>query len=66
MPSRPSSQGKAKPPPPTDTLPPAAADPEEATRPRRWFHISDSSVSECSEEKVLKAQAYILFYERIL
>jgi ubiquitin carboxyl-terminal hydrolase 16/45 len=33
---------------------------------RRWYHVSDSSVSEVSEEKVLKAQAYLLFYERIL
>merc|ERR1711892_436125 len=36
------------------------------TQPRRWYHVSDSSVSEASEEKVLKAQAYLLFYERIL
>jgi len=35
-------------------------------QPRRWYHVSDSSVSEVSEEKVLKAQAYLLFYERIL
>jgi len=33
-------------------------------QPRRWYHVSDSSVNEVSEEKVLKAQAYILFYER--
>ena len=32
----------------------------------RWFHISDSHVSEVSEEKVLKAQAYLLFYERMV
>lgn len=36
------------------------------TQPRRWYHVSDSSVSEVTEEKVLKAQAYLLFYERIL
>lgn len=35
-------------------------------QPRRWYHVSDSSVSEASEEKVLKAQAYLLFYERIM
>lgn len=35
-------------------------------QPRKWFFVSDSSVSEASEEKVLKAQAYLLFYERIL
>jgi len=34
--------------------------------PKRWFHASDTSVTEVSEEKVLKAQAYLLFYERIL
>ncbi|CAK1550366.1 unnamed protein product [Leptosia nina] len=32
----------------------------------RWFYVSDSMVSEVSEEKVLRAQAYLLFYERIL
>ena len=31
---------------------------------KRWFHISDSCVSEVSEERVLKCQAYLLFYER--
>jgi ubiquitin carboxyl-terminal hydrolase 16/45 len=31
----------------------------------KWFYISDSSVTEVSEEKVLKCQAYLLFYERI-
>ena len=31
----------------------------------RWFHVSDTAVSEVSEEKVLKAQAYLLFYERV-
>ena len=34
--------------------------------PKRWYHVSDSSVSEVSEERVLKCQAYLLFYERIL
>ena len=33
---------------------------------RKWFHVSDSSVSEVAEDKVLRAQAYLLFYERIL
>lgn len=32
----------------------------------RWFYISDSYVSEVPESKVLAAQAYLLFYERIL
>ena len=30
----------------------------------KWYYISDSSVSEVSEEKALKCQAYLLFYER--
>lgn len=33
--------------------------------PGRWFHISDSRVNEVAEVEVLKAQAYLLFYERI-
>ncbi|CAG9565010.1 unnamed protein product [Danaus chrysippus] len=32
----------------------------------RWYYVSDSMVSEVSEEKVLRAQAYLLFYERVL
>ena len=31
----------------------------------KWYYISDSHVSEVSVAKVLKVQAYILFYERI-
>ena len=31
----------------------------------RWFHVSDSAVQEVQEDRVLKAQAYLLFYERI-
>ncbi|XP_060523089.1 ubiquitin carboxyl-terminal hydrolase 16/45 [Cylas formicarius] len=34
--------------------------------PGKWYYISDSYVSEVSESKVLSAQAYLLFYERIL
>uniref|UniRef100_A0A914VHP8 Ubiquitin carboxyl-terminal hydrolase n=1 Tax=Plectus sambesii TaxID=2011161 RepID=A0A914VHP8_9BILA len=30
-----------------------------------WYYISDSSVSKATEAKVLAAEAYILFYERI-
>ncbi|CAG5136193.1 unnamed protein product, partial [Candidula unifasciata] len=33
--------------------------------PGRWYHISDSRVNEVAEAEVLKAQAYLLFYERI-
>lgn len=32
----------------------------------KWYYVSDSMVSEVSEDKVLRAQAYLLFYERIL
>ncbi len=31
----------------------------------KWYHISDTHVTEASEDKVLKCQAYLLFYERI-
>lgn len=31
----------------------------------RWFYVSDSLVSEVTEDKVLRAQAYLLFYERV-
>lgn len=38
----------------------------DAEAPRgRWFHVSDSHVQEATETKVLNAQAYLLFYERI-
>ena len=37
---------------------------EEENSPSKWYYISDSSVTEVSEEKVLKCQAYLLFYER--
>lgn len=32
----------------------------------KWYYISDSYVSEVPETKVLSAQAYLLFYERIM
>ncbi|XP_020280675.1 ubiquitin carboxyl-terminal hydrolase 45 isoform X2 [Pseudomyrmex gracilis] len=34
--------------------------------PGKWYHVSDSRVSEVDEKTVLKSQAYLLFYERIL
>ena len=40
--------------------------PEEPPPAEKWFHISDASVSEVSVERVLKCQAYLLFYERTL
>ena len=30
-----------------------------------WYHISDSSVSEVTVERVLNTQAYILFYQKL-
>ena len=39
---------------------------EEEVRSGRWYHVSDSYVAEVTIEKVTKAQAYLLFYERIL
>lgn len=33
--------------------------------PGKWYHISDSRVSETTESTVQRAQAYLLFYERI-
>ena len=30
----------------------------------QWFHVSDTHVTEVTLDKVLKAQAYMLFYER--
>ncbi|XP_041461940.1 ubiquitin carboxyl-terminal hydrolase 16-like isoform X4 [Lytechinus variegatus] len=32
----------------------------------KWYHISDTHVTEVNESKVLNAQAYILFYERLI
>lgn len=31
----------------------------------KWYYVSDSHVMETTEDKVLNAQAYLLFYERI-
>ncbi|XP_030564447.1 ubiquitin carboxyl-terminal hydrolase 16 isoform X1 [Drosophila novamexicana] len=33
--------------------------------PGKWYYVSDSRVQEVSEKTALKAQAYLLFYERI-
>lgn len=33
--------------------------------PGKWYYVSDSRVTEVPEDNVLKAQAYLLFYERI-
>ncbi|KAK9306419.1 hypothetical protein QLX08_002930 [Tetragonisca angustula] len=34
--------------------------------PGKWYHVSDSRVTEVDETTVLQRQAYLLFYERIL
>nr|XP_045592831.1 ubiquitin carboxyl-terminal hydrolase 16-like isoform X3 [Procambarus clarkii] len=39
---------------------------EEEVRAGRWFHVSDTYVAEVNIERVLKAQAYLLFYERLI
>lgn len=41
------------------------APPMPATPPGKWYYVSDSCVQETTEEHVQKAQAYLLFYERI-
>lgn len=33
--------------------------------PGKWYYVSDSHVQEATEDRVLNAQAYLLFYERI-
>lgn len=38
----------------------------EQPRKARWFYISDCHVSEVNEQRVLQAQAYLLFYERMV
>ncbi|EDV95278.1 ubiquitin carboxyl-terminal hydrolase 45 [Drosophila grimshawi] len=47
----------------------APGEPDEAANvqapPGKWYYVSDSRVQEVSEEAALKAQAYLLFYERI-
>ncbi|XP_060813170.1 ubiquitin carboxyl-terminal hydrolase 16/45 isoform X1 [Bombus pascuorum] len=46
----------------------AAAAPSLTVRPPpgKWYHVSDSRVTEVDETTVLQRQAYLLFYERIL
>lgn len=45
----------------TDTHPSTVEPP-----PGKWYYVSDSRVTEVDETTVLKSQAYLLFYERIL
>lgn len=46
----------------------AAASPSSTVEPPpgKWYHVSDSRVTEVDETTVLQRQAYLLFYERIL
>lgn len=44
-----------------NTEPPVMRAPPEG----KWYYVSDSHVAEATEERVLGAQAYLLFYERI-
>jgi len=39
---------------------------EEEVKSGRWFHVSDSYVAEVNMERVMRAQAYLLFYERLV
>lgn len=39
---------------------------EEEVKAGRWFHVSDAYVAEVNIERVMKAQAYLLFYERLV
>lgn len=41
------------------------AEPDIKPLPGKWYYVSDSHVREAPEDDVQKAQAYLLFYERI-
>lgn len=43
-----------------------AASPPSSSEGGVWYHCSDSHVMPVSEDKVLRSQAFLLFYERIL
>ena len=49
----------------TEKLETDASSYEQVNPDDKWYYISDSRVTEMPISKVLKAQAYILFYERI-
>jgi len=44
----------------------AAADQMPSSTEGVWYHVSDTQVTAVTEEKVLRAQAFLLFYERVL
>ena len=54
----------------TDLTPETAKENEKAPKsafsPGKWYFISDTHVKESSEHEVLKCQAYLLFYERLV
>ena len=56
--------GRQEPEPEQEQDPEPELDPE--PEPGRWFYVSDTHVTEVTLDKVLKAQAYLLFYERIV
>ena len=62
------AEAEAEPAPAPGPAPERAPEPESAPVPEagRWFHVSDTHVTEMTLDKVLKAQAYMLFYERIV
>jgi len=45
---------------------PSPQDLETVVRSSSWFHVSDEHVQQVTIDKVMKSQAYLLFYERIL
>lgn len=50
---------------PPQTTPPGEEAAHVQAPPGKWYYVSDSRVQEVSEDSALKAQAYLLFYERI-
>ena len=46
----------------TTTTAPAGAEASDGV----WYHASDAHVVQVNEERVLRSQAFLLFYERIL
>ena len=66
----PESRPEPKPEPRPESRPEPKPQPEPESEPQpeagRWFHVSDTHVTEVTLDKVLKAQAYMLFYERIV
>ena len=40
--------------------------PSSADSKSKWYYVSDTQVSEAQQETVLRKQAYLLFYEKVL